>query len=42
MAGDDADPIPPKAMGCSMSRRSQIGVLIMALASFNGDVCWDD
>src|SRR5216684_1956311 len=30
MAGDDADPMPPSAMGCLMSNRSQTGVRITA------------
>src|SRR6185295_9034528 len=29
-AGDDADPIPPSAIGCSMSNKSHTGVRIMA------------
>jgi hypothetical protein len=29
MAGDEAEPMPPSAIGCSMSNRSQIGVRIM-------------
>ena len=31
-AGDEAEPIRPSAIGCSMSNRSQIGVRIMKFA----------
>src|SRR6185369_14603519 len=38
IAGDDAEPMPPSAIGCSMSNKSQIGVRIMQ-SSLRGFDC---